>query len=96
MHFSSIKCFVIICILRNIVPPKGISGFINRLSIFIEILHCSEHHLLLIAFQRVILFISFYFKVKLSSLDIINLILFLDARLMIILNVKRLSVFIVT
>ena len=96
MHFSSIKCFIIICVLWNIIPAKWICSFIDRFSIFIEILHCGKHHLLLVAFKRVILFISLYFKVKLGSLNVINLILFLDASLMIILNVKRLGVLIVT
>lgn len=95
-HFSGIKCFVIICILRNIISAKRVSPFINRLPIFCEILHCSEHHLLLIAFQWVILFISPNIKVKLSCLDIVDIVLLSNAFLVIILNLKGLGVIIIT
>lgn len=95
-HFSGIKCFVIICVLRNIISAKRVSPFINRLPIFCEILHCGEHHLLLIAFQQVILFISLNIKVELSSLDIVDIVLLSNACLVIILNLKGLGVIIVT
>jgi hypothetical protein len=95
-HFSGIKCFVIICILRNIISAKRVSPFINRLPIFCEILHCGEHHLLLIAFQWVILFISLNVKVKLSCLDIVDIVLLSNACLVIILNLKGLGVIIIT
>lgn len=103
-HFSGIKCFVIICILRNIISAKRVSSFINRLPIFCEILHCGEHHLLLIAFQWVILFITQWvilfitlnIKVKLSCLDIVDIVLLSNACLVIILNLKGLGVIIVT
>ena len=97
MHFGSIKCFVIICKLWNIISAKRVCFFINWLPIFSEILHRCEHHLLLIAFQRIVLFTGLNFKVELRSLDIVNIILLPNACLMIlILNLKWLGIIIVT
>lgn len=94
-HFCSIKCFVIICVLRNVISTKWISPFICRLSIFSEILHRGKHHLLLITFQWIKLFIRFNIKVELSSLNIVNMILLSNAGLMLILNMKWLGVIII-
>lgn len=96
-HFCRVKCFVIICVLWYVISSKRVCPFISWFSILCEVLHGCEHYLLFVAFQWVILFVALNIKFELGSLYVVNIVLFSNAGLVIlVLNMKGLCVIIVT